>query len=1623
MSRSQRVPKEGLRPGLVIGLEESKYARKKTDVKKTIDDLIRATDLKLPAKCLMLAHQHYVVSGSIGTTAKLQTPLPFVIDTGAGYNVIRKSSLPPGWKGFVTGSTDLPALGDAGGHALNTLHEVLLRVRFGNALYRVSFLVVEKLAVPVVLGTQFTNRHVDAIRCIRGKVEFTRDTLPIIGHGAIDDPWSDSKARYVETGSKHKDEAAEHDESHLLTRIRLAKPLLIPAHTQKKALATTLLEGVIVTEPKHSVMQRYGVRVMNSVHEVHADRSFTIVVSNFSSKERLLPKGMIVAYASRSPMGFMGIEERSARDVMKTFGIEKHESSDSETDDDLAEDPEAAAVLAMVDEAFRRGEDPGSFAANLLLAMGDGPDVGTDEGNAPLTETITPEVVEDIPRPGTADGETPETAAEVNPDWRSKIDLSHLTDAKLRKRVMDLLEKHAPVFEGRLGKIKATVHRINLKPGSKPFRMQPYRAGPDKREKIREQIEYQLAAGVIEPAQSEWSSPVLLAPKKDGTQRFCIDLRRLNDITIPDTYPLPRMDDCIDSLSEAMVFTLLDALWGYWQMPLADEDKDKTTFTTHMGTFRCLRMPFGLRNAPSSFQRALDIILSGVRWRFCLVYIDDIIVFSKNYEEHLDHLDQILTLLEDAGVKLKLKKCFFLKDEVEYLGFRIRPGTLGACRDASAMKAIRDAKFPTTPTIMKSFLGACNVYRRFVKGFASVSTPLTDMLKKESGTEWGPDLEPTEEQREAFQRLKDALVRPPVLALPVRNRPYMIDCDASAYAIGVVLLQQQDETKPKEWATVGYYSKTLTKEQRNYSASERECYAVVWAILTLRPYLEGAPFMVRTDHDALKWMLTLNDPSGRLMRWRLRLMEFPYEIVYRPGRKHQVPDALSRLEKPPSTDDDEVDDEIPGFAVDLHDVVGLINVVTRRRARDKQQSAESSRRLTRSTSPSPLTPDAAEPSADPSSSVSNQLPTGPELRPLVRPSRLRSGTDREWKDTSFLPLPSEAPEDEDDEHDLIADARDAIVEGTAEVGGHPFSHTHHDDADALPAPLTLSEIAEAQQTDEFCQSVVATQLSQRGTLFFESDEGILCRRDPRVPDAVQIVLPKCLRPRVLRLAHYHQLAGHPGQTRLCNRLKRTYYWPQMAADATTTVRECESCSKNRIRLLKQAGAMKLFQASRPLEDLAIDILGPLPKSSDGNLFILVIVDRFSKLTQCVPLKSITALSVAVAFVNEWVFKYGAPRHLLSDNGSQFISDLFHRVCAMLKVQNSMTLTYHPQTNGQTERFNRTLVAMLRCYVEDHPKDWCKYVRALTYAYNSAIHRATSATPFDLVLSRSPPDFTVSQPVRLGGRRAAKWNRHDHVARLRVALAKATASLKKHQARYKRDFDRRVRPSMTLTTDDKVYLDVTDGVKKDKLSYGVAGAFDVLEVDQENKTVTIQRGNVTERVSMNRVTRAPRSAKTVGPDSPHDLHATRHDLADKATEGETYYFKRILDHRTLDDGAVQFKLDWENYPPSWTDRSNVPEESVSRYLARLANERVRLTTRAPVSALTGLAPPSFRYTEFTCILDHRLLPDGTVLLFLQWPWSPPSWVHSDDVPAKDREAYFASHANAALARLFPTASPL
>jgi len=374
-----------------------------------------------------------------------------------------------------------------------------------------------------------------------------------------------------------------------------------------------------------------------------------------------------------------------------------------------------------------------------------------------------------------------------------------------RGRVRALLADFRSLWTGQLGELKATTHRIQLKPGAKPVFSASYRAGPHRREEIENQVKKMLEMGVIEPSNAEWAFPVVVVPKPHGQFRFCVDYRRLNEMTVRDVYPIPRMNDCLDSLGDASVFSTIDCNAGYWQMPLAEEDRDKTTFTSHAGLYRFLRLPFRLTNAPASFQWALDIILSGLRWKPCLVYLDDVIVFSRSTDEHIRHLREFLLLLWTAGVTLKPSMCHFFQDEVEYLGQVVRPGQLLVHEKNT--RGLAGAQQPRTQSELKSFLGMCNVYRRFVKDYSHLARPLTKLTSTKLPSELPSELpEFDAEQKQAFEALKNRLTSAPILTLPRLDGLFILDTDACAVQLGCTLVQKQPDgtTLP-----IGYYSRVL----------------------------------------------------------------------------------------------------------------------------------------------------------------------------------------------------------------------------------------------------------------------------------------------------------------------------------------------------------------------------------------------------------------------------------------------------------------------------------------------------------------------------------------------------------------------------------------------------------------------------------------------------------------------------------------------------------------------------------------------------------------------------------------------------------------------------------------------
>lgn len=737
-------------------------------------------------------------------------------------------------------------------------------------------------------------------------------------------------------------------------------------------------------------------------------------------------------------------------------------------------------------------------------------------------------------------------------------------------------------------------HRIITQEDTRPLHQSPYRVSTRERQAIREQVEEMLHDDVIQPSKSPWSAPVVLVKKKDGSLRFCVDYRRLNSVTKKDVYPLPRIDDTLDRLSNAKYFSSMDLKTGYWQIQVDERDREKTAFITPDGLYEFKVMPFGLCSAPATFQRLMDTVLAGLKWQICLVYLDDVVVFAANFSDHLKRLRTVLEAIKSSGLRLKPEKCHFAYEELHFLGHIISRN--GVRPDPQKTTAIAQFPQPDDKRAVRRFLGLCAYYRRFVKNFSHIAEPLTQLTKSDVPFKWEAA------QRDAFKELQQRLQSPPVLGHFDENAETEIHTDASSIGLGAILVQKQEGCE----RVIAYASRSLSKSEANYSTSEKECLAIVWATSKFRPYLYGRPFKVVTDHHALCWLANLKDPSGRLARWSLRLQEFDVKVVYTSGRKHSDADCLSRAPVgAPRNDDD--DDAFLG----------------------------------------PIS----------SSTFAQQQRSDPTLQQLIK-----------------------------------------YIEGKASMPPAPF---------------------------------------KRGLSSFFMNNGMVVKKN-FAPNKVAylLVVPSSLREEILQALHDEPTAGHLGFTRTLRRIQDRYYWPRLSADVARYVKSCRECQRRKRPPTRPAGLLQPIQPpSRPFQQIGMDLLGPFPTSTSGNKWIIVATDYLTRYAEAKPLPNGTAVEVAKFFVESILLRHGAPEVLITDRGTAFTADLTQAILHYSHTDHRRTTAYHPQTNGLTERLNKTIADMLAMYVDTEHKTWDLILPYVVFAYNTAVQETTKMTPFKLVHGR------------------------------------------------------------------------------------------------------------------------------------------------------------------------------------------------------------------------------------------------------------------------------------------------
>jgi hypothetical protein len=456
----------------------------------------------------------------------------------------------------------------------------------------------------------------------------------------------------------------------------------------------------------------------------------------------------------------------------------------------------------------------------------------------------------------------------------------------------DVFSKH----EEDLGHSTAVKHRIELS-NDMPFKQRHRRIPPAMFDEVKSHLNSLLSAGIIRNSHSPWASNIVLARRKNGKLRLCIDFRQLNERTIKDSYALPRIEEMLDSLRGNRFFSVLDMKSGYHQVEIHEDHKERTAFTVGpLGFYEFNRMPFGLSNAPATYQRLMEECLSGLNLNICLVYIDDIIIFSRTYEEHLERLELVFRRLQDCGLKLSPAKCKFFKHRVKYVGYIVSENGIEV--DPDKVVKIQEWPTPRSPEEVRKFLGFAGYYRKFVKDFSKISRPLSQLMPKPSSKKrqgksteqvvwnWGPA------QREAFENLKTCLSSPPVLGYVDFSKPFELHVDASCQGLGAVLYQTQDGCQ----RVIAYASRALNKSEAHYSAHKLEYLCLKWAITEkFHDYLYGNTFEVLTDNNPLTYVLTSARLDATGHRWLASLACYNFTIRYRPGKNNVDADTLSRL--------------------------------------------------------------------------------------------------------------------------------------------------------------------------------------------------------------------------------------------------------------------------------------------------------------------------------------------------------------------------------------------------------------------------------------------------------------------------------------------------------------------------------------------------------------------------------------------------------------------------------------------------------------------------------------------------------------------------------------------------------
>ena len=808
-----------------------------------------------------------------------------------------------------------------------------------------------------------------------------------------------------------------------------------------------------------------------------------------------------------------------------------------------------------------------------------------------------------------------------------------------------------------------------------PFKEKYRRIAPSMFSDVKAQLESMLKCGVIRESCSPYSSPITVVAKKDGRARICCDFRTLNKRTKKDAKSLPRIEETIDLLKDATVFSSLDLMSGYWQTKLAENSKELTAFTAGpLGFYEWNRLPFGLCNSGATFQRMIEKALHGSIHTDCLAYIDDVVVFSKGEVDHIEKLKKVFDRLRLHNLKLKPSKCCLLQKEITYLGHCISKD--GIRKDPSKTVKVTDWPIPTCVRDVRRFLGFTSYFRKYIRDYAKIAAPLSSLLqgysnkrsnKAENRRKEVELWKWTSECDAAFERLKCLLVEDVMLGFADFEKDFFLEVDACKTGLGAVLYQLDDNNKKRP---IAYASRKTSRTEQGYSTHKLEFLGLKWAVTDkFKEYLyNGNKCSVFTDNNPLKFLLNKSKIDATSQRWCSELANFNITVEYKSGATNAGADALSRM-----YEDSNQRDEIDHIHVWCKEICVPVSSIQ----------------------PDVVREILLEKSSGTSTFIDALLMSDLEYH---------HPTPTAYQVASVQPLMKNKDWSTIQQNDrCIMEVKD-IVEKNTYICAKQFTRMK---------PETKS------------------MLRRRKDLYVDND--MLMLRSSSGSGRIVVnkkelaALFKC----------YHEAQGHLGEDRTLQIIESRFFWPKMRGDVIEAIRHCNRCTLRKTLPAKNRAAMGHLQvAKHPFDILSMDHVS-IDHRSTGKQKVLTVVDQFTKYAFFIHVNNETATTTAKKLMSEVFTKYGYCNQLHSDNGSAFVNAVVRELTELCGMRHTRCLPYTPQGNATCERMNQTLLDMLGTMEDTSKRQWRNHLSAMQYAYNTTIHSTTGYSPFYLMFGRKP----------------------------------------------------------------------------------------------------------------------------------------------------------------------------------------------------------------------------------------------------------------------------------------------